>query len=151
MNDLYALLSPALCEGLLHTEEEVAVPAGTVLISHSVAPEYLIFIQQGSVEISVQAGEKAMPVRTAGAGQVLGLRAIVSGTLPEIEATALQECGIRRIPRQAFLEIVEQHPELYLAICKLLSADLNAAERFLRDAPRSAGKEKNRLPDTTVL
>ena len=121
----------------------MSIPSGTTLISHSQIPEYLIIVEEGSVEISVAGLEKPTRLSVAAAGKVLGLRAVVSGELPEIEATTLNECKIRRIPRQAFLEIVKERPELYLAICKVLSADLNTAERFLRQTPRTASKNKN--------
>lgn len=46
------------------------------------------------------------------------------------------------IPKQDFLELLNQHPEMYFAIVKVLSVDLNTAERFLRKAPRTVSREK---------
>lgn len=143
LNELYTSLSPAGCEELSLLEQEMMVPAGTTLISHTRSPEYLIIIEEGSVEISVAGPQKPMRLNVATAGKVLGLRAIVSGELPETEATTLTECKLRRIPRQAFLEVVKQRPELYLAICKVLSSDLNTAERFLRQTSRTPTKGRD--------
>ena len=142
MNELYASLSPAVRDELSKYEEEILVPEGTTLISRSVAPEHVIVLQQGAVEISVPAGDKVLPLSIAHSGKVLGLRAIIAGALPEIEVRTVEECKILRIPKESFLEVLKQHPELYFAISKVLSADLNVAERFLRDIPRSAGKER---------
>ena len=142
MNELYQSLPPTLRDELSRHEEQAIVPAGRKLISESVIPEYLIAIRKGSVEISVPAGEKAMPVSVAGEGKVLGLRPIVADTLPGIDATTLEECKISMIRRQDFLDVLNQHPEMYFAIVKVLSIDLNTAERFLRKTPRTVIREK---------
>jgi CRP-like cAMP-binding protein len=140
LNELYQSLPPAARETLSQYEERVTVPAGTKLIRQGVMPEHLIAIQQGSVEVSVPAGEKAMLLSVAGEGKILGLRPILSRAAPEIEATAVEDCTILRIPQQRFLEVLKQHPEMYFAISKVLSGDLNAAERFLRQGQKVAGK-----------
>lgn len=121
----------------------MTVPAGTSLISQGVTPDYLVIIQEGSVEISVPVGEKAVRLSVAGKGKILGLRATLAGAQPEIEATALEECTLLRIPTQHFLETLKQHPEMYFAIAKILSHDLHVAERFLRHAPRRAAKSRH--------
>lgn|SRR5579864_2837847 len=142
MNELYKSLSPAVRDDLSRLEKRAIVPAGTKLISEAVAPERVIVIERGSVEISVPAGERAMSLNVAGEGKVLGLRSIIAGAVPEIEATTLEECAISFISRQDFLKVLEQNPEMYFAIAKVLSADLNTAERFLREAPRIANKPR---------
>lgn len=143
MNELYKSLSPAARDELSGHEKQATVPAGRKLISQDAIPEHLIVIEQGSVEISVPAGKRAMPLSVAGEGKVLGLRPIVAGVLPEIEATTLEECRISLISRQDFLRVLSQHPEMYFAIAKVLSTDLNAAQRFLRMTPRAARGAKH--------
>jgi len=145
LNELFAGLAPAVVEELTKHEERETIPAGTKLISQGAMPEHLIFIEEGSVEISVPAGDKALCLNMVGSGKVLGLRAIVATVLPEIDATAVKQCAIVRIPKGIFLEVLKQHPEMYFAISKVLSNDLNTAERVLRELPRSPGKEKQRL------
>jgi len=143
LNELYKELTPEVRDELSRHEERVTVPAGTKLIRPRSTPEHLIFIEQGSVEISVPAGEKALCVNVVGSGKVLGLRPIVANAAPEIEARALENCTIVRVPREIFVRALKQHSEMYFAISKVLSADLNTAERMLRDLPRSAKKEHN--------
>ena len=142
-NELYESLSPAVRAELSRYEEKAAVPANTRLIREGVIPEHLIVIRHGSVEISVLAGDQAISLRTAGEGKVLGLRAIVAGESPETEATTLEDCELVLIPRQAFLDVLKKYPEMYFAISKVLSADLNAAESFLRHATRAAFRNRN--------
>ncbi len=143
MNELYQSLSPAVREELSQRADETTVPAYTYLLRQDAIPEHLIIIMQGSVEISVPSGGQALCLRVAGVGKALGLQAIVTGTFPEIEARTLEDCRVLRIPRQWFLDVLKRRPEMYLAISKVLSGDLSAAERFLRQAPRSGGRARN--------
>lgn len=142
MNEFYESLSPAIRDELSRHEEQATVPAGRKLISEDVIPEHLIAIEHGSVEISVPAGNKATTLSVAGEGKVLGLRPIVSGVLPEIVATTLEECRLLLISREDFLDVLGRHPEMYFAIAKVLSTDFNAAQRFLRETARSVKKDK---------
>jgi CRP-like cAMP-binding protein len=142
MNELSQSLSPELCEELSQYEKQSVIPAGAKLIQHGVVPNDLIIIQRGSVEISVPVGQRSMLLAKAGAGKVLALRPILTGTLTEIEATTLEECAFAHIPRQRFLQVLEAHPEMYFAVAKVLSADLHTAERFFREIPRTARREK---------
>ena len=149
MNELYQSLPPAVCQELSRLEEQATVPAGTKLIREGVTPDHLIAIERGSVEISVPAGENVISLSAAGQGKVLGLRSIIAGALPEFEATTLEECRISSISRQDFLEVLKRHPEMYLAISKVLSADLHAAQRLLRETPRMANRGQ-RSPDGVI-
>lgn len=137
VNGLYKSLSPQVRKELSHHEEQATIPAGTRLIRPGVTLEHVIVILSGTVKISVPAGDKALSLNVAGCGRVLGLRPILDNTPPEIEATTAEECTILRIPRKGFLEVLKQHPEVYFAISRVLSEDLHAAERFLRDVPRA--------------
>jgi CRP-like cAMP-binding protein len=143
MNELSQALTAELCEELSLYEEQSVIPEGARLLRHGVVPEDLIIIRRGSVEISVPVGQKSMLLARAGAGKVLALRPILTGTLTEIEATTLEECTVAHIPRQRFLQVLKAHPEMYFAISKVLSADLHTAERFLREIPRIVRRGKN--------
>ena len=135
-NELYESLAPNIREELLKCEEEITAPPGTKLISQGIAPEYVIIVKKGSVEISVPAGPRAIFLAVAGNGKVLGLRGIVSDVRPEIDVTTLEECKITLIPRIKFLEVLKVYPETYFAVSKVLSGDLKTAERLLREKPR---------------
>ena len=154
-NELYDSLAPETCQELIEAEEETTVPAGARLVTHGEPLESLIIIKQGSVEISVPAGARAIFLAVAGRGKVLGLRGIVAevlpeiqgGTLPEIDVTALEECKIATIARGRFSELLRQHPEIYFGISKVLSGDLKTAERCLRQAPRPTNGGRGGSPE----
>ena len=101
-------------------------------MSHGEYPQHLIIVNSGSVEISLPTEKRTVPVSVAGEGKVFGLRTLVSGTLPEIDVTALEECRLTLIPAGNFLEVLKQHPQMYLAIAQVLSADLKMVEGFLK-------------------
>lgn len=145
MNELSQELSPELRKELALHEQQSVIPAGTRLIQQGVVLEGLIVIQRGTVEISVPVGERSMLLAKAGAGKVLALRPVLVGTVPEIDATTLEECTVAHIPRHRFLEVLRAHPEMYFAVSKVLSADLNTAERLFREIPRTAGRKRNRV------
>src|SRR5579872_5250985 len=131
-NELYELLPPEIRAKLAAQEKTCAVPAGIRLISHDVYPECLAIVNSGLVEVSLPAGRQTFLLAAAGSGKVFGLRELVSGTLPEVDATTLEECQIAVLPAAPFLEILKQHPPMYLAIAKVFSADLRMLESLLR-------------------
>ena len=144
-NELYEALSAEIREALGRLEEVNTVPAGTQLISQHVPPQHVVILNQGSVEISVPAGGKSISVALAGNGKVFGLRSAVSGELPEINVICLERCIVMLLPKDEFLQILKQYPQIYFAIAKVLSADLQRAQGLLRDMPRVAHGASRRI------
>ena len=64
------------------------------------------------------------------------MRTAISGELPEVDVTCLEPCSITTVPRDIFLGLLKSHPEIYFAVAKVLSADLQIADRILRNHPR---------------
>jgi CRP-like cAMP-binding protein len=51
------------------------------------------------------------------------------------------------LPRDVFLGLLSSHPEIYFAVAKVLSADLQIADRILRNHPRrTAPVPRFRMP-----
>jgi CRP-like cAMP-binding protein len=69
-------------------------------------------------------------------GKVFGMPAAISGRLPQVDVTCLEPCSITTVPRDVFLDLLKCHPEIYFAVAKVLSADLQIADRILRNHPR---------------
>jgi len=80
---------------------------------------------------------KPKSLAVVGRGKVLGLHSVVSGLLPDVDVVCLQECLITLIPRQEFIEALEQHPQIYLAVAKVLSSDLKMAYDLHRVSVRA--------------
>lgn len=147
-NELYESLAADVTQELRRHEKTITVDSGEKLIGLGDAPIHLIIVNAGSVTISIADGRRKISLGVAGSGKVLGLRSIISGMPSEIEASTLEECAVSLIPQQQFLKVLKQHPESYIAIARILSADLKAAEHLLRDLRQPPRREKLR---TTLL
>lgn len=145
-NELYAVLSPALRNELAQYEQSVSVPQGTDLIQRGVLPNQLVIVNSGKVEITLGWMRGSVSLRCGEAGKVFGMRAVVSGELPEADVTSRDNCRVTLIPRDAFLKTVRQHPQMYFAIAKVLSNDLVLAHRFLK-ASLSRPRRRKHAPN----
>jgi CRP/FNR family cyclic AMP-dependent transcriptional regulator len=131
-NELYSVLQPDLRRELAQHEQLITVPKGASLIQHGVLPDHLVILNSGIVRVSVPCRQRAVSMTTEQAGKVFGMRAAISGELPEIDVTCVEPCNITVLPRDTFLELLKNHPEVYFAVAKVLSADLQIADRILR-------------------
>lgn len=115
------------------SETRLIVPLATKLIYCSKRPEHLIMLCAGSVEISLPCGDQAIVLSMAAPGKVFGLRALVTGKLPETEAICRSECELRLLPEKAFTSALKSCPQMYLPVAKLLSGDLQLAQAYLKN------------------
>jgi CRP-like cAMP-binding protein len=138
MNELYAGLPDELREELAIHEQTVTVPAGTQLLQCGIYPEQLIILHSGSVETSVLVAGKPLSLGVAGAGRVFGLQSILAETPNDTDVTCLERCQVIFVPKKAFLDALQRNPQIYLAVAKLLSADLQKAHGFLRHNGRGS-------------
>jgi CRP-like cAMP-binding protein len=140
---LYAMLQAELrCELAKH-EQHITAPEGTVLIAHGVQPRHLAILNSGSVRVTVACSQRAASLTTGQRGKVFGMRAVISGELPEIDVTCVEPCNITILPRDVFLGLLKKHPEIYLAVATVLSADLQMANGILRDQSRRRTKAQD--------
>lgn len=135
-NELYASLPAEICQALEKHERHVIVPRGQRLLQYGVAPQQLMILNSGSVEISVPSTETQVSLGTAGPGKVFGMRAVVSGETPEIDVTPLEDCEVTIIPGPEFIAVLQSTPQMYFAVAKVLSADLKIADQLIRNCSR---------------
>lgn len=144
-NDLYAGFSAEVRQELATQEELRAAPQGTQLLCCGICPDHLIILNSGSAEISVLASEKTLSLGVARSGRVFGLHSLISGVPPDTTVTCLEECKVTLIPKQVFLDLLQRYPQMYIAVVKVLSSDLAAADRVIRNHARgSAAKAQLR-------
>jgi CRP-like cAMP-binding protein len=135
-NELYAMLRADLRHELAQHEQLMNVPVGAILIDHSILPDHLVILNSGTVSISVPSSKRAASMTTGQQGKVFGMRAAISGELPEIDVTCVEPCNITILPRDVFLDLLKVHPEIYFAVARVLSDELQIADRILRNHPR---------------
>ena len=135
-NELYSVLRPDLRRELDQHEQMITALKGAPLIQHGVLPDHLVILNSGTVRVSVPCRQRAVSMTTEQTGKVFGMRAAITGELPEIDVTCVEPCTITTVPRDAFLELLKNHPEIYFAVAKVLSADLQIADHILRSHSR---------------
>jgi CRP-like cAMP-binding protein len=135
-NELYASLSSEVVEALREGECPGSVNAGAHLIRHGEDPHRLVIISSGEVVISLPSRGASVVLGTAGPGKVLGLRSLISGELPQIDACCVCDCKVTTISKNRFMDALKKHPQLYFAIAKVLSADVEFAQAYLKSISR---------------
>jgi len=83
---------------------------------------------------------KRLTLRTAGAGEVLGLSALLSGASYELTAELLENSQVVTVKRKDLLRFLRDHREACLQVVHLLSQDLHVAY----DRVRSVGLGRTR-------
>jgi CRP/FNR family cyclic AMP-dependent transcriptional regulator len=108
----------------------------------------------GRIHLSTTSREgKILILKTASAGEALGLSASVSGTGYETTAEAATPCHLSFVDRKHFLELMQEHPEISLQTAQCLSRDYQSAYRDIHDlvlTRSSAGKLARLLLSQTV-
>lgn len=149
-NELYEMLSPALRAELARSERSTVVPEGTALIQQGVCPEHLVIVNSGKVEVSLNCTHRSPSLDYAEPGKVFGMRAMVSGELPEVNVICTEPCSITTLPRDVFLELLKNNPEIYFGVARVLSTDLQIADQILRNSPHRSSCGPRTRPIKTV-
>jgi len=135
-NELYAGLTEIVRRELSSHGVTAIAARGTRLVEKGTAPTGLVILNAGSAETTVVVAGKEVSLGTDRPGKVFALHPIISGAKPEVTVTCLEDCRVTIVPKEAFLEILSRHPEMYFAVGKVLSADLASADRVIRECAR---------------
>lgn len=149
-NDFYAMLTPVLRSELSKYEKLVTVPAGTKLVSCGMPLDELVLINSGAVNFALPGVCDSAKLTASRDKKVFGMRAIISGKLAEEDVITQESCQVTLIPRSAFMEVLQVHPELYFVVAKILSDDLIMAQRLLKDSLRQPLRRKSSPPLAAV-
>jgi CRP/FNR family transcriptional regulator len=76
---------------------------------------------------------KILILKTAEAGEVLGLSAAISGAGYESTAETATPCQLNYIDRKHFLEVMQTHTEVGMHTAQCLSRDYRSAYRDIHD------------------
>lgn len=133
---------------LLHQFNEVShkstLPAGAILFVEGQPPRGMFIVCSGRVNLSTTSREgKILILKSAVAGEALGLSATVSGMGYEMTAETATPCQLSFVDRKHVLELMESHTETGLHAAQCLSRDYRSAYRDIHDlilTRSSAGK-----------
>jgi CRP/FNR family transcriptional regulator len=112
---------------------ETSFPGQTVLFVEGQPSQGLMAIVSGRVKLSTASADgRAIIVRIAGPGDVLGLSASVVGRPCELTAETLEPTRIKIIPYEFFKQWLRAHPELAFRIAQELAEEYNNTCQQLR-------------------
>jgi CRP/FNR family transcriptional regulator, cyclic AMP receptor protein len=120
------------------------LPAGAILFVEGQVPRGLFVLCSGKVKLSTSSRDgKVLILKTAQAGEALGLSAAISGDTYEMTAETAMPCQVNFLDRKALLNLLRLHSEVGLHAAQSLSRDFQSAYRDIHDlvlARSSAGK-----------
>lgn len=130
-------LRPSRCFCNLHQDallkfasigEQLLLDPGEMLFREGTAGCAVFVICTGQVKLSCtsKAG-KTLILKIANPGEVLGLGPVVSGSRYLLTAETIQPAELKRISREEFLDLLENHPEAGLHAAQALSEEYTTA------------------------
>ncbi|MFB3916960.1 MAG: Crp/Fnr family transcriptional regulator [Terriglobales bacterium] len=110
-----------------------AYPGGALLFSEGQSPRGVYMLCRGRVKLSVTATDgKALILKIAEPGEVLGMHATVAGTPYEMSAETLHPCQVNFVKREDFLNFLKQHADACLRAAEHLSNNCQSAFEQIR-------------------
>jgi CRP/FNR family transcriptional regulator len=124
--------------------QKSVLPPGAILYVEGQPPRGVFVVCSGRVNLSTASREgKVLVLKTASAGEVLGLSAAISGVPYETTAETATPCFLNYVDRRHFLELLQSHGEIGAYTAQSLSRDYQTAYRDIRElvlTRSSAGK-----------
>src|SRR5579862_8895308 len=115
-------LSPRALQGLDSISSSATYPKGAILFVEGQEPRGVFVICSGRVKLSAGSTKgKALILRIAESGELVGLPGAISGKPYEATAEALEPIQANFIPREPFLQFLREHGEAALRVAEILA------------------------------
>jgi CRP-like cAMP-binding protein len=119
-----------------HIADEVYFEGGETLIEQGAPGDCLYVLIDGQVDVVVDGRVK---LATVGSRAILGEMAVVTDAPRTATCTAVEETIALKIDRDAFWELMGQHPAVALGVIRQMSERVEELHRRLREAEGTAG------------
>ena len=109
-------------------------PVGTVLVRQGCEPSDIFFIEEGLaklVRIDGNGREQILGLR--GPGWLLGAAFVLVGRSHPASVVAVTACTLRRLSREAFLEMMTEHPDLSWHVHRMHSREVLSQFHHMAD------------------
>ncbi len=140
----FCAFPPSVLRSLDELSHRSTLPAGAILFVEGQTPRGMFILCSGRVNLSTTARDgKILILKTAEAGEALGLSAAISGHGYETTAEAAAPCQLSFVDREDLLELMQNYGEVSMRAAHALSRDFHAAYRDIHDlvlTRSSAGK-----------
>lgn len=125
--------SPSTLKALDAVKIARAYPSGSMLFGEGDEPRGVFVLCRGRAKLAVTSSEgKIVILRIAGAGEVLGLHGVVSGTPFQASAETLEPSQVNFVRREDFLRFLRANPEASLTTARQLSYNYQIALEQVR-------------------
>ncbi|MEB3257092.1 MAG: mechanosensitive ion channel family protein [Cyanobacteriota bacterium] len=121
-NPLFADLSEAQRLGLVTSAQAISFGPGEVIVRESAAGDSLFVVLDGRVEVSKRVEDRQRVVCQLGTNDVFGEMTLFLDAPRSASVTALQECRLLQIGRQAIQTLLENDPALLERFAGLVTA-----------------------------
>lgn len=140
----FCAFSEPVSQALSQVSHKSNLPPGSVLFVEGQVPRGMFILCSGRVNLSTTSREgKILILKTAEAGEAVGLSAAISGLGYETTAETATHCQLNFVDRKNLLELMETHSEVGVRASLCLSRDSHYAFRDIHDlvlTRSSAGK-----------
>jgi CRP/FNR family cyclic AMP-dependent transcriptional regulator len=125
---MFCNLSPEALQDFNAIGVQLTVPAGSIIFYEDDPAISVTVICSGQVKLSCSSPEgRTLILKVAVSGDILGLSSVISGTVNEVTAEALETCLMKTIPKEQFLRFLEKHGQASLHAAKALSEEYRTA------------------------
>jgi CRP/FNR family cyclic AMP-dependent transcriptional regulator len=125
---MFCNLSPEALQDFNAIGVQLTVPAGSIIFYEDDPAISVTVICSGQVKLSCSSPEgRTLILKVAVSGDILGLSSVISGTVNEVTAEALETCLVKTIPKEQFLRFLEKHGQASLHAAKALSEEYRTA------------------------
>jgi CRP/FNR family cyclic AMP-dependent transcriptional regulator len=118
---LFCNLPQRVLEGLDAISSSSTYPKGALLFVEGQTPRGVFVLCNGRVKLSASSADgKALILRIAEAGELIGIPGTIAGLPYEVTAEALEPIQVNFIPREEFLRFLREHGEAALRVAEIL-------------------------------
>jgi CRP/FNR family transcriptional regulator len=136
-------LSPTALKDFDAIKSTSTYPKGALLFMEKQDARGAFVLCEGEVKLWISSSEgRTLIMRVAGAGEILGLMAALSGVPYEVTAETIRPCQVAFVRREDFQRFVAKYPEASQGVARQMSLQYQAACEQLRTVGLSASAQE---------
>ena len=132
-SDTLTLDTPYSMTNLFTRPELHRFASGRVLFEEGEQPAGVYILHSGEVALTTMLDGRKTRMRTASAGEILGLMAVISRRPHLSSAVAMSLCEVGFIEAAEFRSLIDDSPSVWFSVLRQLSQDVNASYDVIRE------------------
>lgn len=126
--DFFCEFSPVILKAFQMIKRTYSHEKGTTLFLQGQPAIGLYMLCQGRVKLSICSKDgKAVILRIAEAGDILGLSSAIAGETSHATAVAIERCQVNFVPKDDFVRLMKQYSEVSLSAARQLARNYHLA------------------------